>query len=248
MAILISYGSYVHAQGELDVSVARQALLTDAETVYAERVQVTLNGTLVASTTTAMDLLFRALVTAYSTDGGDFVMTGGPTGAALSPSIYSSGTMGGVRVMRRPSMTDGRNAAYVTFLNYQIVLEAIVPASNPATLLRSFREQIRFSGGGKVYGTLETRTGKGHRQTWTQHAIYRAEQQGQAVGLYAVPTRPAPIWPKWLVEANPDILVGGGQRVGIGAGQKTMEFATSWRYLFESTEQLQGEPASWGEE
>ncbi|MFH2204005.1 MAG: hypothetical protein ABIJ96_12875, partial [Elusimicrobiota bacterium] len=167
MAILISYGTYIHSQGELEVSVARQSLFTEAETVYAERMQVTLTGTLVASTTTEMDLRFRALVDAYSVDGRNFVMSGGPAGLPLSPTIYSAGTIGGVRVVRRPSMTDGRNAAYVTFLNYQIVLEALIPASDPATLLRSFREQIRFSGGGKVCGTLETRAGRPQRQTWT---------------------------------------------------------------------------------
>lgn len=246
MTVLISYRGYVHPQGELEVSVARQSLFTEAETVYAERAQIQLNGTMVGSTTMELDLRFRALMDAYSVDGGDFVMAGGPAGLPLSPTIYSADTLGGVRVVRRPSMTDGRNAAYVTFLNYQIVLEAIVPASSPVTLLRSFREQIRFSGGGKVYGTLETRTGKGHRQIWTQESIYRAEQVGQAVGLYAIPTRPRPIWPKWLVEENPDVLVSGGQRIGLGAGRKTMDFAVTWRYLFESTEQLYGSPASWG--
>lgn len=246
MSITISYNGYEHPTGEVAVSITRRSLLTAARTVYAETVQINLNGTLVGDGVTSIDTQLIALATAYAVDGKDFVMQDdGPPVLALATSLASADTLGGIRVMRRPSLADGRNAAYVTFMNYQITLEATVAKPAAFTALASFHESIHFSGGGRRYGMLETRVGRPQRQLLTQNTIYRAVQSGQAVGLYRKPPIPLPLWPAWRID-NPDVTRMGGRMIGEGDGQTYMDFGVRWRYKFESPILLIGSPATWG--
>jgi len=244
VSITLTYNGYTHEAGEAVISVSRQSLLTAAETVYAETVQIAISGTIIRDGVSAIDTRIAALAAAYASDGGDFAMIDSTAGS-LSPSLTSAETLGGIRVMRRPSLPDMKNAAYVTFLNYQILLEAVVVKSSAWTLLRSFREEIQFSGGGPVYGCLQTRVGLPQRQLLAQHAIYRAVQSGSAVGLYSVPTIPSPYWPAWLVSL-PETRYAGGHPVGAYGSVSYMDFGVSWRYVYESPVPMIGSPASWG--
>lgn len=245
MAISITYNGYTHPPGEVLLSVNRQALLTDARTAYGETVQIQLDGFLVGDGVASINTAFRALMTAYSTDGGDFVVTD-TTAGELALTIRSTNTLGGLRVIKKPNLPSMQNAAYVTFLPYQIVLEALVANPNPATLLRSFAEQISFSGGGWRRGCLQTRFGLPQPQTLTRHQIFRAVQTGRAVGLYSYPPIPSALWPAWLVEPYPERSAVGGHLVGQGAAATYMDFGVQWRYTYESPVPLIGTPRSWG--
>jgi hypothetical protein len=246
MAITIRYGSYTHASGEVEISNSRQSLLTQAETVYAEMVTINLRGTLIGDGVTAIDGQLLALADAYSRDGEDFVVFDDISGTNLANSLFSSQTLGGIRVMQRPSLPDGRNASQVTFLNYQISLQALVQNANSDTDLRSYSEVLQFSGGGTRTAYLETRVGLPEEQTLTQNQIYRAVQSGQSVGLYERPTAPDPIWPSNIVTAEPDITKTSARRVGAGARETLMDFGIRWRYQFESAQPLVGVPGTWG--
>ena len=247
MAITLTYNGYTHAAGEAMIAVQRQSLLTAAQTVYAETVQIAISGTLVADGPKSIDTQLLALTTAYAADGGDFLMRSDTPGDPdpLAPSLLSANTLGGIRVTKRPGLAEMKNAAYVTFLNYQVVLEATIAKASAWTLLRSFREEIAFSGGGLVYGVLQTRVGLPQRQLLTRNAVYRAVQSGSAVGLYRAPSIPSPLWPAWL-NAAPETQYAGGHPVGGYGGTAYMDFGVRWRYTFESPVPLIGSPASWG--
>lgn len=247
MGLTLSYNGYTHVAGAV-LSVARQSLLTRAETVYAEAITIDLDGTLIGTSVADIDEQLLALVDAYSRDGGDFLVINTVDGVStqLATCLFSKKTLGGIRVMRRPNLPDGRNASGVTFLNYRVTLQATVRATDAYTELRSFQETIQFSGGGPRRGHVETRVGLPQPQIWTQNQIYRAVQFGQAVGLYERPVAPLSIWPTSLV-TNPNVTHIGGRLVGGGVGRGWMDFGIRWRYRFESSLPFLGEPADWGE-
>jgi hypothetical protein len=245
MTISIKYRSHTHDVGEVVLSVNRQTLLTDARTAYAETVQIQLDGYLVGDGVASIDTKLAALSNAYAIDGGDFIVTDDAAGE-LELSLRSRETLGGIRVVKKPTLPPMQNAAYVTFLAYQVVLEAIVPKSSPSTLLRSYSEQISFSGGGWRRGCLQTRVGLPQSQLFTRNQIFRAVQTGRAVGLYSYPTMPSPIWPAWLVEQYPEKTYVAGRPVGEGSAATYMDFGIQWRYVFESPVPLVGVPRTWG--
>jgi len=238
--IWIRYGNYLHDPGEVEYSISSEALLTDAQTPYAEKVRVNLNGRLVGSSTTDIEKKVVALLTAYATPGLDFSIYLGPSATSVL-SIDSSDTNGGVKILQPPSFPSNRNAAHVTFLDYTIALEAEVRLSNVATYLRSFSESVTRGGGSPAYVMLQPRRGRAQRQLGTRQPFYTATQQGTAVGLYAKPSPSPPLWPFALKE-------GGefGETGGRAIGSTTMDKSTSWKYVYESTTPLFGSPRSWG--
>lgn len=238
------YGAYAHDQGEVEIAVNKTLIETDAKTAFAQRVQINLAGVLLGDGIADLEQQAAALVSNYSVDGLDFIVED-QDGNALSLSLYAANCNGGTRVTRRPSFPSNRDAAYVTFLPYQITIEGDERIQGVETAFRSFQETVSFSGGGRRFGTLETRVGLPQRQLWTRNTIYRAVQEGSAVGLYAYPSVPAALWPAWQL-ATPDIRYTGGRLVGTGAGQVYMDFGARWRYEFESPFALFGTPNNWG--
>lgn len=244
--IHIEYGSYVHAVGELEMSFRRSALMTDAQTPYAERIEIDLVGELIGTSVSDINSKVAALIAGYAYNGYDFKVKD-DSGTLLRLSIASSGTLGGVRIIRPPSFPSNKDGAYATFMPYQISLQADVPVTNPETVLVSFQESLSFSGGGPVYEYLETRIGPPQRQRVTDQSVYMATQEGSAVGLYNIPTIPSPLWPANQVRQRA-VNATGGKLVGSGANRKYMFKGVRWRYEFKSATPLLGDPHDWGNE
>lgn len=228
------------------MSFRRSALLTDAQTPYAERIEVDLVGELVGTSVSDINTKVAALIAGYAYGGSDFKVVN-DSGTLLRLSIASSGTLGGIRIIRPPSFPSNKDGAYATFMPYQISLQADVPVTNPDTVLVSFQETLSFSGGGPVYEYLETRVGPPQRQRVTDQSVYMATQEGSAVGLYNIPTIPSAIWPANQVR-NRSVSAIGGKLVGSGANRRYMYKGVRWRYEYKSASPLYGEPHHWGNE
>lgn len=239
--IWVRYGSYLHDPGEVEYSISAETLLTDSQTPYAEKVRVVLQGRLTGATTTEIESKAASLIAAYSRQSQDLTINLGPSKASVL-SLYSSDCNGGVRVVGRPSFPSNRAAAHVTFLDYVVVLEGERRLSAP-TAFRSFAESVTRNGGGPVYVMLQPRRGKAQRQLGTQQQYYSAVQQGSAVGLYAKPSPPSPIWPFALKESGEFGETGGRP---VGSSGLVMDLSITWKYVFESTTPLFGSPRSWG--
>jgi len=238
--MFLKYGDYSHAIGECDIGIGVESLETDAGTPYAQRVRWDIRGRLVGEDADDINEQVIALKTAYSENDRDITIYLPNGTTASSQRILTANTIGGVRVVAASFPTMNR-AGYVTNYEYSIAVEAEVPLTNIETALRSFTESLSFSGGGPRYGHLETLAGPPVKQLLRQQTVFRVEQSGQAVGLYARPAPARPIWPAALVES-------GARRVTSPKRRRDgyMDFAVDWNYRFESSTALIGTPHVWG--
>lgn len=236
----VRYGSYRHEPGEVEIAIAREGVLTEAQTAYAVRERWELTGLLVGDSQGDIDAKVRRLKNAYSIHGKDITLVM-DNGAPSQLRMVSSNAVGGVRVVRPPSFPSNRGGVYATHIPYTISLEAVFGSTNPVTNIVSFRETLVTEGGGPRIGYLEPLTGPPIAQILKRHTVYRAVQQGSAVGAGAYPAVPAPIFPASMI-GNPRVEYGSPDRIG----DASWNYPISWTYEFQSGGALYGRPHVWG--
>lgn len=238
----VKYGSYAHGEGEVQLSVQQTPELNDAGVVKWVRHTYSLSGVLVADDSQSMETKAIALERAYALNGRDLRLEH-DDGSSTHLYLQSSLCYGGTRVIQRPSFPDMRNAAYVTFLPYTIVVEGNVLSSSALSLV-SFEERLSRSGGGPIYGHHEPLTGKPIKQLLKRHSVYRVTQSGSAVGLTSYPSPPPPLWLSALIK-TPQIDQTSPRRIGSGTSSSYVEYGISWSYEFEHASALAGNPNVW---
>lgn len=221
--------------------------MTDAQTAWANEVTVNLQGMLttqlgteaaaIADIKTKMDALWAA----YAIQEQDLVLYN-PSGSPTHHNYPTASTVGGMRVISPPSFNDPKGVELVTKASWTATLQGIFPYANPAVAVQSFEESIQFEGGGWKVGHLETKIGPPVKQTLRLQTPYRATQRGSAVGKYAYPTRPNPIWPTELLQPNPVITYGTPKRIR----SDYVDWQISWSWSFESASPLIAYPHRWG--
>lgn len=237
------YGTYDMTDGVLGriaVSTEVEAVENDAKQVISRIERRIIEGRLGGTTTlAAMDEKVRRLKNAFSVNGRNFSVYL-PGGSVLSQlSLLNTGSLAGVRVKSGPNL-QAAGASYVTWQPYTVTLEAEYPVAGVELLYRDFEETIEVEGGGRVDGWLKPLNGSPIRQTLMQQDTYRARQSGTAVGLYARPAPPPPIWPAFLTRGPRFSKKNPKPR-----GSFNQDFAISWSYEFESNVPLAGEPHQW---
>lgn len=235
----LRYGNHQHQPGEVEYARSRETQYTDDDQPMIVRDRWDLNGWLIGTSTTDIQNKLRTLVTAYGRhnqriglfdDAGNMLI-------GLQPSE----TISGIKVTRPPSLPDNRNAAHVTFLPYAITVEGEIPIQGSANMVVEFNETLDFEGGGPLFGHVETIDTLPQKQRRRAATVYRAVQQGEAVGLFSRPVVPAPLWPSALV-GFPRVRKGRPVR----RGNALTLWPVSWSYVFESATPLFGEPHFWG--
>lgn len=233
------YGTYAHAEGELEIDAQQEALFNEARQPYGKMIRVTLSGLLLADSPTAMDVKVRNLLTAYSTSRTFALYL--PGGSTKSQIVLDHATaIGGVRVVQPPSFPTMRGAGYVTNLPYTIRLEAEYAATGASLLYRDFEETIEVEGGGPQIGWLKPLNARPVSQVLRRMDTYRARQSGFAIGLYARPSAMPPLWPNFLTAFG-----RFGKRSPKPKSGVNTDYLTTWDYQFESDRPLLGEPHSW---
>lgn len=248
--MIFKYGSHTHTQGEVGLSVVKKALNTEAQTMRAHETTLSLNGMLVsqqaneASARAEIKLKQAALEAAYALENQDAILYM-PDGTTETHHAYRAANMtGGVRVIQPPSFMEPQGVEGLTLSKYQIVLQAIVPipTANLATALQSFQETVEFPPAGAKFGHLETKLGYPVKQQLRRRQIFRARQFGSAVGIYAYPSVPLPLWPFDKVNQEPMVTRGHPRRIG----NDYVDYPISWQYDFESKFEMFGAPHIWG--
>ena len=235
----LKYGTYTHALGEPALMIDRQTLFTEADTPWAEKVRWQIQGMLTnqGGTEATLDAKVAALEAAYASDYQDVALLLSSGAAAAGHSIANVDTLGGIRIVKRPSYPKGDGVEGVTVRTFSVVLEAELPIASETALL-SWSETIRFTGGGAKYGHLEPLTGKPIKQLLKRNTLYQVTQQGRAVGLYAYPVIPSAFWPADQLDMR-DVEYGSPKRKGYGSGADTyVEFPVSWTYRFASRNRM----------
>lgn len=237
----LTFAGHTHPIGEVDLGISAMTMFTDGGTAWATRKRYSISGDLLGDSPADIDAAVLELENAYKSGIRGDVSLSLPNGGLTQVSVRNSETLGGIQVLRPPNYPSMNNAGYVTNLRFEIELEATFPIVRPQTVLRSFTETMSWEGGGPEYRYLELLSGRPVRQRVKDSTIFRATQQGSAVGLYSYPRRPPPRWPGNLVTGVTHTATSP-RRVNLNY----TDFETVWNYEFESAYPLYGAPNNWG--
>lgn len=243
----VRYGGYTHALAEAGVST-QKTLITQGGLQVGVEETWTINGFLQAASQAALITAITALEIAYGTNNRtlQLLLADGSTVARQMPGVH---VLGGTEVIAGPSFpvdgTGANGAEFVGHRTYTIQVRGRYSLTAPTPgQLASYTESIRFSGGGPRRRMRENLYGTPRGQTLVQKTIYRAVQQGSAIGLIAPPTPPAPLWPESLTE-TPEITVYAPKRGGSAGSPIYTEHQVDWLMQFESAVPLLGRPNYW---
>lgn len=122
---------------------------------------------------------------------------------------------------------------------YTATMEADVAVNSSGNPILEFKEEVIDEGTGgwervHVGGAINLP----EEQLGTQYAPFRYKQTGFAVGMYAYPRIPPPLWPSKLKKPNPQITRSSPEVLGV----VDQRFRISWAYVFESQYPLTGVP------
>jgi len=239
--MLLKYGTYAYQLFAAGVVINSRAELNGAqEPVWkSTTVEVMTRLKNPGTTRASMNTAVETFLAAHSRSGRDLILYQ-PDGTRTIHAWVSANTIGGVRIVSGPSFPEYAGAEAINYRTITVGFEIVEPITDARSALRSFTETLRTSGGGPKHGYLEPLNAPPQKQLLKQFSIYKAVQSGTAIGLYAQPTPPPPIWPSALMEA-PEIEDGGCNRIG----DTLVDFAISWSYRFESDSPLRGRANRW---
>jgi hypothetical protein len=239
------YGSYQHRAFETSFTLSREAVRNSAQQTWAIRDTVRIQGLMTSQKSTEAlrkaDIKSRlaTLEAAYLYDGGNFYLK--YANGQVHYALLSAGCVGGTRVVQRPSFPKGTGVEVVNLRTYTVVIEGIIPV-NDSSALESFEESIDIRPYGMKRAVIETLVGPPVEQIVRQQQKWSAVQHGRAVGKYARPPVPPPIWPSALLNQFNPPQDGHPKRIG----NALIDWPVSWRYEFENVTPLTGTPNVWG--
>lgn len=234
--MFLKYGSYQHADGEVDISVSKNAVMTARGTVEKVVEQWKISGILRDSTSAGLSTQALALETAYATNGLDlclFHSVGVASHLHMNPAVAT----GGIRVLNFNFPKGADKGEFANARHYEITVEAIYPNLNDGLL--QFQETITFNGtGGPRYAYIEVLNGPPVRQQVCEQTLCHMTQSGHAVGLFTYPAVPQPLWPFYEDEPARQISRSGGQLQGTFFSG----YGVQWSYQFTSDVSQSGNP------
>ena len=231
-----AYGNYVHAGGEVTVSVTKSPLRSEIGTYTGFTQQMTISGVLQANSADELTAALLLLEAAYSSDGYDaglYADNGTPTAHVMLSAL----AQGGNRIVSLTyPKTDGPQ--YTTFRNYEIVIEARYLTGNRNQIV-GWNETLTFTGTGGPRFIMQQPL-VGYPQKWQVAARtpYLCTQSGMCLMLLDYPAPATPIFPadehldrRRIDVIHPQIINGTLQNYG-----------RSWNYEFESISPLYANP------
>lgn len=127
---------------------------------------------------------------------------------------------------------------YATGMTYRVIWEALKPYGSAGNALLDFNETIIVEPGGETFVMVGGAVNYPERQLAFQNKPYTYIQSGSAVGMYATPNPPGPIWPFAAVNIQPRLTYSSPRQVG----NIDVEFGVAWEYRFEWHVPLIGSP------
>lgn len=234
----LKWGTYAFDSNSAKIAFALQTLINAGGQPYAQTKRIDVDGFLAADGQAAIQIAASALATALARPYQDLVLYR-DDGTASDTALYNAPSTTGV-VIQGLAFPDSRGGEYATFRRFTFFAEAEYPITNSVGLLMSFREKLSFSGGGPIYRHRMALNGKPQKQMVYADSIYKATQDGEAVGYLSRPNVQPPIWPDALMQ-SPDVDMESPQR----RGRLYTDFRVTWRYNFESDAPLIGTPNVW---
>lgn len=241
------YNTFTFPDGRWSISKSITSNENEAHQELSTIHRVDIDGRLQADSAALIEAQYTLLTRAYSVNGEDFLVFLPTGGISERLSLRSAGSLGGVRVIQKPSIEGLENGQYTTYLPVKISLEAEYPSTNSDILLTSFRETVNFEGGGPVHGWYRPIRGLPTKGIVRQLDTYRATQSGSAVGYLDYPRlgtiagAPPPIWGFQHLNANPRVSRDSAEL----HNGSYINWPITWSYEFESATPLFGSPNLW---
>jgi hypothetical protein len=235
-----NYGSYAHSDSEIRVTTQRRLNYAAGGQVKSYTQTLRIAGQLQANTPALVDTAMLALATAYAIQGQSFSLTMPAGGSSTAIILGSTTAIGGVRVVEGPNFEDDQKAEWSTYRNYNITLEAEYPAT--ALLYLAWEESIDFEGGGPRDLFLQPLQGDPEKQRVAEKTTYRAVQRGSAVGFFAYPNYPPPLFPADEHQERRKRSKKPPKRAGPNGTPYYTEFGIEWQYEFEAVQPMNANP------
>ncbi|MGC1274799.1 MAG: hypothetical protein WBC44_13920, partial [Planctomycetaceae bacterium] len=190
----LTYGNYTHDVGEVTLAVTRSPVTAQngASVGYTERWDI--QGEIIEDDAAALAVKVEALRNAYGVSNRDAIFADSASGAIIHALRVSQTTNGVQAIPPSFPWQDGR-ALYATGLRYSITLQAEF-ATTLQSGLTAWTETLAFSGGGPAYVWRQPLRGYPIKQQVATTTPYRLQQSGRAIGRYAYPTPPGPLYPQ----------------------------------------------------
>lgn len=245
--MILHYGSYVHGQNEVGISITRETWRDDTGRRRGYIETWTINGRLKA---TGADLVanlttqIAALKAGYASDGGNLVLYQDNGSTATSHALTSSACWGGVQV-DGPYFPSGQGAEYATYRDYVIRAVGKVEGTVADDIV-SYVETITVTGtGGQRFVHLQPLRGEPVKQVVAQQTPVRVTQSGSAVGRTGYPLPPEPAEDPESEKLDEQMISHKSPKRG--ADGRFREYETTWQYVFESAAPPRGDlvPATW---
>lgn len=240
--MFLQYGSYIHAENEVSITIDQQSVVNEAGQQYAVDKTWNIQGIIQAPTQALVIVAYTLLEAAYSRWYQNLTLLT-DTGL-VAHQLPNAGSLTGVRITKPPSYPKGEGAELSTFRTYSITATARYPAIGATNPLKSFHESLAMSGGGPRRAVVECANVRPQEQVIKAFTAFRAVQSGQAVGMFNYPIVPAPIFPGKEVEPSipPGNPVPGSPRLLNGIH---IDWPVSWHYEYISATPLVGLPNRW---
>lgn len=239
--MIYKYGSYTHAQNEVQLTVNRSTILDSAGVPYRLRTVHNITGFLRDATATmaTMTSLITALKAAYAVNGQNAGLYHND-GTTPSAHVLTSATcIGGTRVtaLEFPSAGPGE---YTTIRNYKITVEGDEVASAAQSTLE-FSESLSFEGGTPKYMWSDPIEGTPELYQLTESGLYTVTQSGRAVGRSGYPVIPDPLFSGASVSCETTSTKESPKR----EGANYIEYAITWTHVMKSSAAMTGSPNTW---
>lgn len=197
-AVILQYGSYRHADGEVSVTIDYGVKETQAGVPFEIEHVWSVEGQVQADTPALVTAAYRALEAAYSSWFRDLILYRNDGGVAHA--LPNAGSTTGVKIagFGYPS---GQGAEGTTFRNYRFTARATYPygpgvaAGGGGGLLKSFSETVATWGGGPRRVASELVNGPPRIHVLSPATAAYASQTGTAVGYAGYPPIPPPVYP-----------------------------------------------------
>lgn len=228
----LQYGSYRHELSEAGISVSKSVERQNG-VPCAMREVWSIRGELQAETQELLTAAYDELCQAYSRDGGDLTLwlPDGTTRSSLF--VRNSQTLGGTRVIGRPSISD-EPGNYSNYIRYGITVEATIPLINDGIGLTQYTQTITKSGGGPKWILIPVLKGPPVRQQVLEQTPYRVTQSGEAIGYLGQPEPEQPINSQHLHQDQSQVTRVTPRKAGTTGRYTETDFRTAWSYVFES--------------
>lgn len=222
------YGSYDHTDNEVNlVSMTKETTYSPRGASMSKVIRMVAVGHICDSNSTSLLQKIEDIYDAYlRNDASSAGLVGTPH------FIYAKDTMDGIRVVS-VDFPEGAPGELATGRTYRIVLEANIRAIQDQIVW--FTQTMTHIGSGGVAMVIIPRpTGPPMPVWYNASTPMKVIQHGQAIGMEAWPTLPAPFWGSYEILPERRIAYTSPRRINrTGKSYRNFEFPMSWSYTFE---------------